>query len=72
MRHLGIFLPMPACSIPRHVEVSGWMAAMQEFMAVILEGQSKQGKDQSNTLNKTDFPLEVSKVFSGFDFRSIT
>ena len=36
---LGVFsVLMALCSLPRHVEVSGWIAAMQEFMSVIFRG----------------------------------
>lgn len=35
----GVFsVLMALCSLPRHVEVSGWIAAMQEFMSVIFSG----------------------------------
>lgn len=68
----GFSFLMVVCSLPRHVEVSGWTAAMQELCLLFSEGQSKRDQDQSNALNKTDFPVEVSKAFSGFDLKSIT
>lgn len=34
----GFSFLIAVCSLPRHVEVSGWIAAMQEFMSVIFRG----------------------------------
>lgn len=34
----GFSFLIAVCSLPRHVEVSGWIAAMQEFMSVIFTG----------------------------------
>lgn len=70
MSHFGIFFLIAASSLSRHVEVSGWITAMQEFMSVIFRGAIRAS--QSNSLNKTDFPLEVSKAFIGFDLKLIT
>lgn len=53
------------------MEVSGWIAAMQEFMYVVSEEQFEQDYDQSNALNKTYSPLDVSKAFCRFDLKSI-
>lgn len=34
----GFSFLIAVCSLPRHVEVSGWITAMQEFMSVIFTG----------------------------------
>lgn len=34
----GLYFLIAVCSLPRHVEVSSWITAMQEFMSVIFTG----------------------------------
>uniref|UniRef100_A0A3Q4MTJ1 Uncharacterized protein n=1 Tax=Neolamprologus brichardi TaxID=32507 RepID=A0A3Q4MTJ1_NEOBR len=68
----GLSFLIAVCSPPRHVEVSGWIAAMQEFMYVVSEEQFEQDYDQSNALNKTYSPLDVSKAFCRFEFEVYT
>lgn len=71
--HLGLFLANSGLlATPDMWRCLVGSQPRRNLCLLFSEGQTKRDQDQSNALNKTDFPLEVSKAFSRFDLKSIT
>lgn len=70
--HLGLFIPNGVALYPDMWRCLLGSQPRRNLCLLFSEGQSKRDQDQSNALNKTDFPLEVSKAFGRFDLKSIT